>query len=188
MVTGTAGFIGTHLVERLLELGYGVVGVDAFTGYYSRDRECRNLALVSGEDDFLLVRGDLLDLDGLSKPAAEELVGLYARQRECRPRSCATSPSTVPASGPTWRSHASSRWRRGEPLRDFGEGSQAREMTTYVSDAVEATAADLDLVEREPGYRPRVGLEEGIRTQVEWARDEEPVTERIGGFSRGAAR
>jgi len=34
-VSGAAGFIGSHLAERLLGEGHTVVGVDAFTDYYS---------------------------------------------------------------------------------------------------------------------------------------------------------
>ena len=36
LVTGAAGFIGSHLCERLLQLGHRVVGVDAFIPYYPR--------------------------------------------------------------------------------------------------------------------------------------------------------
>jgi nucleoside-diphosphate-sugar epimerase len=35
VVTGAAGFIGSHLAERLADLGYQVVAIDAFTDYYS---------------------------------------------------------------------------------------------------------------------------------------------------------
>jgi UDP-glucuronate 4-epimerase len=304
LVTGAAGFIGSHVVDRLLDDGHEVVGVDAFTAYYSRKRKERNLDSATGHNGFSLVEGDLLELDlddllrgidglvhlagepgvrcswgalpryltrnvltteclleaawrnatsrfvhassssvfgsdpghpvgedypkrptspyGLSKLAAEELVGLYARERG------------VPGSilryftvyGPRQRPEmAVSRFissaLRGRPVEIFGDGEQVRDMT-YVSDAVDATVAALDAppgvynvgggtratvnalldavggvigspVEarygpaaegdmrstwadsrravRSLGYRPRVGLEEGISAQMRWARD-----------------
>ncbi len=42
LVTG-AGFIGAHLVDRLLELGHEVTGLDCFTDHYSQDLKQRNL-------------------------------------------------------------------------------------------------------------------------------------------------
>lgn len=226
LVTGAAGFIGSHLVERLLADGYEVVGLDAFTGNYSRRSKEWNLAGVMGEEGFRLVDGDLLteDLDtllrgvdgiahlagepgvrrswgdnfyrylernvlatqrlleaagengvetfvyassssvyggdrggpvaedylrepaspyGLSKLAAEDLVGVYVRERGV--------PATVlryfTVYGPRQRPEmALSRFifaaNRGRPVEIFGDGEQVRDLT-YVSDVVGATAVAL---------------------------------------------
>lgn len=62
VVTGVAGFIGSHLAERLVAEGWSVTGVDAFTPYYdSADKEA-NLAGLVHEPRFDLVRGDLVSL------------------------------------------------------------------------------------------------------------------------------
>lgn len=44
IVTGAAGFVGSHLCERLLADGHTVVGIDCFTDYYPRNIKERNLA------------------------------------------------------------------------------------------------------------------------------------------------
>ena len=44
LVTGVAGFIGSHLAETLLAGGWEVTGVDAFTDYYPRAIKEANLA------------------------------------------------------------------------------------------------------------------------------------------------
>lgn len=57
LVTGAAGFIGSHLAERLLSLGQSVVGLDNFsTGKRA------NLACLAGPD-FRLIEGDIRDLE-----------------------------------------------------------------------------------------------------------------------------
>jgi UDP-glucuronate 4-epimerase len=305
LVTGAAGFIGSHLVDRLLADGSEVVGVDAFTGYYSRRRKERNLASAVDKDGFRLVEADLLELEldellrgirsvvhlagepgvrrswggnfsrylernvlsterlleavwrnatsrfvygssssvygpdpgypvgedhgrrpaspyGLSKLAAEDLIGLYARERGIS----ATILRYFTVYGPRQRPEmalsrfVSAAFRR-RPVEVFGDGEQRRDMT-YVTDAVDATVAALDAppgiynvgggmrvsvnemieavgrVTGAPvearygpaaegdvrstwsdsrraasvlGYRPRVGLEEGIAAQAEWAKE-----------------
>ncbi len=63
VVTGAAGFIGSHLCERLLAEGHDVVGIDAFVDYYPRQVKEGNLEAFRRHPAFKLVAGSLLDLD-----------------------------------------------------------------------------------------------------------------------------
>jgi nucleoside-diphosphate-sugar epimerase len=59
VVTGAAGFIGSHLCERLLADGHAVAGVDCFTPYYPRAVKERNLAGLRGRPHFTFHEIDL---------------------------------------------------------------------------------------------------------------------------------
>jgi nucleoside-diphosphate-sugar epimerase len=59
LVTGCAGFLGSHLSERLLEDGYEVVGVDCFTDYYAREIKESNVAGLREDPSFTLLERDL---------------------------------------------------------------------------------------------------------------------------------
>jgi UDP-glucose 4-epimerase len=63
VVTGAAGFIGSHLTESLLADGHEVTGVDAFTDYYPRSAKEGNLEQSRRHREFRLVEGRLQDLD-----------------------------------------------------------------------------------------------------------------------------
>jgi UDP-glucuronate 4-epimerase len=63
LVTGAAGFIGSHLAERLVAEGFSVLGVDAFTDYYARVDKLANLSALKGDRRFELVEGDLTSMD-----------------------------------------------------------------------------------------------------------------------------
>ena len=63
LVTGAAGFIGSHLCERLLQLGHAVAGIDAFIPYYPRAVKETNLAEARRHPDFTLHAADLRDAE-----------------------------------------------------------------------------------------------------------------------------
>lgn len=63
LVTGAAGFIGSHLAERLIALGHEVVGVDAFIPYYAPGVKRANLAALRDEPRFRLIELDLVEHD-----------------------------------------------------------------------------------------------------------------------------
>jgi len=58
-VTGAAGFIGSHLCERLVADGWRVTGIDCFTDYYAREDKVGNLQGLSSEPAFDLLERDL---------------------------------------------------------------------------------------------------------------------------------
>ena len=66
LVTGAAGFIGSHLNERLLAQGEEVVGLDLFDAFYDPAIKERNLARARDHAGFREVRGDIRDRDLLA--------------------------------------------------------------------------------------------------------------------------
>ena len=71
IVTGAAGFIGSTLVDRLLDDGVDVVGIDSFDSFYDPARKRRNLDAALARPGFRLVEGDLRDADTVSRLVAE---------------------------------------------------------------------------------------------------------------------
>jgi nucleoside-diphosphate-sugar epimerase len=72
IVTGCAGFIGSHQTERLLKDGQDVVGIDNFHGYYDRELKQENIAEVRrtaerSDGSFRLVEGDIRNSEDLQE-------------------------------------------------------------------------------------------------------------------------
>jgi UDP-glucose 4-epimerase len=63
LVTGVAGFLGSHLAEALLKDSHEIIGVDCFTDYYSKDLKKRNLVNLKQNRDFTFLETDLVNLD-----------------------------------------------------------------------------------------------------------------------------
>jgi UDP-glucuronate 4-epimerase len=70
-VTGAAGFIGSHLAERLCGRGDDVIGLDNFDAFYARADKERNLAKLRSEPKFTFVEGDIRDADVLDRVFGE---------------------------------------------------------------------------------------------------------------------
>lgn len=87
LVTGAAGFIGSHLAERLLAENYSVIGLDCFTDFYPRRLKENNVRSLRASPHFELVETDLNDADlcGLLKREAVGYVFHEAGQAGVRP-------------------------------------------------------------------------------------------------------
>lgn len=84
LVTGAAGFIGSHLVEALLERGDRVIGVDQFNDYYDSTLKRKNLAESLQHPNFKLIEGDIQKLDWNTLLADVEVIYHQAAQAGVR--------------------------------------------------------------------------------------------------------
>ena len=88
LVTGAAGFIGSNLVQELLQLGQSVVGIDNFsTGYQHNLDEA--VAGAEGLGSFRFVEGDIRDADALKEAASGVELVLHQAALASVPRSIA---------------------------------------------------------------------------------------------------
>lgn len=65
LLTGCAGFIGSHLTERLLAEGQRVTGIDNFDPFYPREAKETNLKLLQGKPNFEFLELDLVDTEAV---------------------------------------------------------------------------------------------------------------------------
>lgn len=67
LVTGTAGFIGFHAAQRLLQAGHPVIGVDNLNNYYDPKLKEARLAILKNDPNFTFARLDLADRAGTAE-------------------------------------------------------------------------------------------------------------------------
>ena len=85
VVTGAAGFIGSHLCERLLADGHEVIGIDSFSDYYERGRKEQNLETLRRDGRFTLEELDLVAADLSKSLRGAKVVFHLAGQPGVRP-------------------------------------------------------------------------------------------------------
>jgi len=71
LVTGGAGFIGSHLSEILLKQGREVICLDSFNDYYNPEIKRSNISLLQGQSNYTLIEGDILNLGLLRRIFAD---------------------------------------------------------------------------------------------------------------------
>jgi UDP-glucuronate 4-epimerase len=71
LITGAAGFIGSHLAERLLAEGRQVIGVDNFDEFYDPQVKRSNIAGCLKNKNFYLIEADIRDNDAMDKIIAD---------------------------------------------------------------------------------------------------------------------
>jgi UDP-glucuronate 4-epimerase len=67
LVTGAAGFIGSHVADRLLRLDHEVVGFDNFDPYYDPEQKRRNVVAAMSQPRYRFVEGDVRSAEQLSR-------------------------------------------------------------------------------------------------------------------------
>lgn len=71
LVTGAAGFIGSHLCEKLLADGWLVTGVDNFDDFYEPKIKRRNIESSLAQDNFGLIEADIRDTSAMDQVAGQ---------------------------------------------------------------------------------------------------------------------
>ena len=88
LLTGGAGFIGSHLAERLLALGHKLILLDELNDFYSPEIKQRNLAEIKTRGNYEFAEADICDLPDLTqlfKQHRPEIVMHLAARAGVRP-------------------------------------------------------------------------------------------------------
>ena len=76
LVTGCAGFIGSHVCEKLLNMNHHVYGIDNLNNYYDVNRKLENLGILRHYSNFQFEVSDICDTTIISKWKPEKIIHL----------------------------------------------------------------------------------------------------------------
>jgi UDP-glucose 4-epimerase len=80
VITGVAGFIGSHLARKLLARGWEITGVDAMTDYYARAEKEEHLKDLFSFKRFTFIKGNILEIEWVNPLKDAEAVFHLAAQ------------------------------------------------------------------------------------------------------------
>ncbi len=102
LVTGTAGFIGSHVAHALLDRGQTVVGMDNLSDYYDVNLKKARLARLEARDGYHHVHADLVDREAIEALFADHRPGRVVHlAAQAGVRYAATNPHVYTASNVT---------------------------------------------------------------------------------------
>jgi len=122
LVTGCAGFIGSHLCERLVRDGHDVVGIDCFTDYYPRPAKESNLGWLRTQPAFRLIEANLLEADLPALVSGKSWIFHQAAQAGVRA-----------SWGDDFRTYTDNNILATQQLLEAARSSQALDMLVYAS-------------------------------------------------------
>lgn len=76
LVTGCAGFIGSHLCQKLLNDNHQVIGIDNINDYYDVKLKYKNLELLKKYKDFIFLQEDICETKSITKYKPDKIVHL----------------------------------------------------------------------------------------------------------------
>jgi UDP-glucuronate 4-epimerase len=78
LVTGCAGFIGSHLCEKLLNKNNIIIGIDNLNDYYSIEQKKRNLNILKAYENFIFLQENVINTQAIANYKPEKIVHLSA--------------------------------------------------------------------------------------------------------------